>query len=129
MNRSNKPLDEFIRHILIGIEKIERHTKGLDLQGFIANDLIQDAVIRNLEVVGEASKNILKHYSEFSTSRPEIQLSAAYQMRNAVSHGYFAVDLKIVWSTVERSIPELKAQLLQASQEQPQPPAPKEAED
>ena len=51
-------------------------------------------------------------------------------MRNAVSHGYFAVDLKIVWSTVERSIPELKAQLLQASQgqEQPQPPAPKEAE-
>ena len=128
MNRSKKPLDEFIRHILIGIEKIERHTKGLDLQGFIANDLIQDAVIRNLEVVGEASKNILKHYSEFSTSRPEIQLSAAYQMRNAVSHGYFAVDLKIVWSTVERSIPELKAQLLQAGQEQPQPPAPKEAE-
>jgi uncharacterized protein with HEPN domain len=50
-------------------------------------------------------------------------------MRNAVSHGYFAVDLKIVWSTVERSIPELKAQLLQASQEQPQPLAPKEAED
>ena len=129
MNSSKKPLDEFIRHILIGIEKIERHTKGLDLQSFIANDLIQDAVIRNLEVIGEASKNILKHYPEFSTSRPEIQLSAAYQMRNAVSHGYFAVDLKNVWSTVERSIPELKAQLLQASQERPRLPAPKAAED
>jgi uncharacterized protein with HEPN domain len=129
VNSSKKPLDEFIGHILIGIEKIERHTKGLDLQGFLANDLIQDAVIRNLEVIGEASKNILKHYPEFSTSRPEIQFGAAYQMRNAVSHGYFAVDLKIVWSTVERSIPELKTQLLQASQERPQPPAPKEAED
>ena len=104
---------------MIGIEKIERHTKGLDLQGFLANDLIQDAVIRNLEVIGEASKNILKHYPEFSTSRPEIQFSAAYQMRNAVSHGYFAVDLTLVWTTVERSIPELKVQLLRASQERP----------
>ena len=125
MNRSNKPLDEFIRHILIGIEKIERHTKGLDLQGFIADDLIQDAVIRNLEVVGEASKNILKHYPEFSTSRPEIQLSAAYQMRNAVSHGYFAVDLKIVWSTVERSIPELKGSFFRLARNSLSPPPPR----
>jgi len=124
---AKKPLNEFIRHILIGIEKIERHTQGLDLQGFLANDLIQDAVIRNLEVIGEASKNIMKHYSEFSTSQPEIQLSAAYQMRNAVSHGYFAVDLNIVWTTVERSIPELKTQLLRATQERPQ--APREVED
>jgi uncharacterized protein with HEPN domain len=124
---AKKPLNEFIRHILIGIEKIERHTQGLDLQGFLANDLIQDAVIRNLEVIGEASKNIMKHYSEFSTSQPEIQLSAAYQMRNAVSHGYFAVDLNIVWTTVERSIPELKTQLLRATQERPQ--ASGEAED
>ena len=127
MSGAQKPLTEFVRHILIGIEKIERHTQGLDLQGFLANDLIQDAVIRNLEVIGEASKNIMKHYSEFSTSQPEIQLSAAYQMRNAVSHGYFAVDLNIVWATVERSIPELKTQLLRATQEKPQ--APGEAED
>jgi len=70
VNSAEKPLNEFIRHILIGIEKIERHTRGLDLQGFLANDLIQDAVIRNLEVIGEASKNIMKHYSEFSTSQP-----------------------------------------------------------
>jgi uncharacterized protein with HEPN domain len=59
VNSAEKPLNEFIRHILIGIEKIERHTRGLDLQGFLANDLIQDAVIRNLEVIGEASKNIM----------------------------------------------------------------------
>ena len=122
MNSAEKPLNEFIRHILIGIEKIERHTRGLDLQGFLANDLIQDAVIRNLEVIGEASKNIMKHYSEFSTSQPEIQLSAAYQMRNAVSHGYFAVDLNIVWTTVEQSIPELKTQLLRATRKRPHGP-------
>ncbi|MFM1880584.1 MAG: hypothetical protein RLZZ344_818 [Pseudomonadota bacterium] len=121
MNSPKKSLDEFLGHILIGIEKIERHTQDLSLQGFLANDLVQDAVIRNLEVIGEASKNILKHYPGFSTSHPKIQLRAAYQMRNAVSHGYFAVDLKVVWATVERSIPELKAQLLQARQERAHP--------
>ena len=77
MSSTKKSLNEFIQHILIGIEKIERHTKGLDQKSFLADDLVQDAVIRNLEVIGEASKNILKHYPEFSTSRPEIQFSAA----------------------------------------------------
>jgi uncharacterized protein with HEPN domain len=109
-----KSLSDFIQHIQIGIEKIERHTNDLDLNGFLKNDLIQDAVLRNLEIIGEASNNILKNYPEFSSAHPEIQFSAAYQMRNAVSHGYFAVDLHVVWATVERSIPVLKAQLLQA---------------
>ena len=127
MNSTQKSLDEFIQHILIGIEKIERHTLGLNSEGFLKNDLIQDAVIRNLEVIGEASKNILKNYPKFTEDYPGVQLSAAYQMRNAVSHGYFAVDLNIVWSTVERSIPELRTQLIRAAQKRAQ--APREAED
>jgi uncharacterized protein with HEPN domain len=98
----------------LALKKIERHTNELDLSGFLKNDLIQDAVLRNLEVIGEACHNILKNYPEFSSAHPEIQFSAAYQMRNALSHGYFAVDLHVVWTTVERSIPVLKAQLLQA---------------
>jgi uncharacterized protein with HEPN domain len=79
-----KSLSDFIQHIQIGIEKIERHTNDLDLNGFLKNDLIQDAVLRNLEIIGEASNNILKNYPEFSSAHPEIQFSAAYQMRNAV---------------------------------------------
>ena len=50
MSSIKKSLSDFIQHILIGIEKIERHTNELDLSGFIKNDLIQDAVLRNLEV-------------------------------------------------------------------------------
>ena len=114
MSSVKRGLADFIQHILIGIEKIERHTRNLDQSGFLKNDLVQDAVLRNLEVIGEASNNILKSYPEFSSAHPEIQFSAAYQMRNAVSHGYFAVDLQVVWRTVEKSIPVLKAQLLRA---------------
>jgi len=114
LSSKKKSLTEFIQHILIGIEKIERHTKDLDQSGFLKSDLVQDAVLRNLEVIGEASNNILKSYPEFSSINPEIQFDAAYQMRNALSHGYFAVDLDVVWKTVERSLPALKAQLLHA---------------
>ena len=61
---------------------------------FLVNKLVQDAVIRNFEVIGEASNNIEKHYPEFVVEHPELPLASAYQMRNAVVHGYFKVDLK-----------------------------------
>ena len=51
-------------------------------------------MIRNFEVIGEASNNIEKHYPEFVVEHPELPLASAYQMRNAVAHGYFKVDLK-----------------------------------
>ena len=61
---------------------------------FLVNKLVQDAVIRNFEVIGVASNNIEKHYPEFVVEHPELPLASAYQMRNAVAHGYFKVDLK-----------------------------------
>ena len=61
---------------------------------FLVNKLVQDAVIRNFEVIGEASNNIERHYPEFVVEHPELPLASAYQMRNAVAHGYFKVDLK-----------------------------------
>ena len=61
---------------------------------FLVNKLVQDAVIRNFEVIGEASNNIERHYPEFVVEHPELPLASACQMRNAVVHGYFKVDLK-----------------------------------
>ena len=71
---------------------------------------MQDAVIRNFEVIGEASRNIERHYPEFATSHTELPLASAYEMRNALAHGYFKVDLNIVWKTIENDLPGLKAQ-------------------
>ncbi len=72
---------------------------------FLDSPLVQDAVIRNFEIIGEASNNIEKHFPEFAAAHPELPLAFAYQMRNAVAHGYFKVDLAIVWTTIHRELP------------------------
>jgi uncharacterized protein with HEPN domain len=81
---------------------------------FLQNELVQDAVIRNLEVLGEASNNILKHYPEFAAQHPELPLAFAYQMRNAIAHGYFKVDYQIVWRTIHADLPALSIQVQNA---------------
>jgi uncharacterized protein with HEPN domain len=63
----------------------------MDEVTFLASKLVQDAVIRNFEIIGEASNNIEKRFPEFVASHPELPLSSAYQMRNAVAHGYFMI--------------------------------------
>lgn len=69
--------------------------------------MAQDAVIRNLEVIGEASHKIETRYSDFAADHPALPLTVAYQMRNAVAHGYFKVDPEIVWKTIQGELPEL----------------------
>ena len=72
--------------------------------------MAQDAVIRNLEIIGEASRNIEQRYPEFAGAHPELPLASAYEMRNVLAHGYFKVDLTVVWKTLEGDLPELQAQ-------------------
>jgi uncharacterized protein with HEPN domain len=80
---------------------------------------VQDAVIRNFEVIGEASRNIERYHPAFATAHPNIPWSDLYTMRNRVAHGYFSVDLEIVWKTIQRDLPPLArdiAQLLNSIQ-------------
>ena len=105
-------LVSYLTHIVQSIERIESYTQDMDEVGFLKNGMAQDAVIRNLEVIGEASRNIEKRYPDFAKSHPELPLAPAYEMRNALAHGYFSVDLSIVWKTIERDLPELRAQVL-----------------
>ncbi len=78
---------------------------------FLSKTIVQDAVIRNFEIFGEASNNILKHHPEFAEAHPGLPLAFAYQMRNAVAQGYFKVDLPIVWKTIHAELPGLHAQI------------------
>ncbi len=100
----------YLEHILQAIERIQRYTEDIDEAAFFQNEMAQDAVIRNFEVIGEASRNIERHYPGFATTHPELPLASAYEMRNALAHGYFNVDLNIVWKTLENDLPELQAQ-------------------
>ncbi|WP_205068465.1 HepT-like ribonuclease domain-containing protein [Photorhabdus bodei] len=76
----------------------------MDELAFLNNQLVQDAVIRNFEIIGEASNNIGKHYPNFAVANPELPLSFAYLMRNALAHGYFKVDFEIVWKTIHSAL-------------------------
>ncbi|MDZ7939304.1 MAG: DUF86 domain-containing protein [Rhodoferax sp.] len=111
MSRDQQRLADYLDHILQAIDRINRYTDGLTQASFLANEMAQDAVIRNFEIIGEASHNIEVYYPEFAAAHPSLPLSFAYQMRNAVSPGYFSVDLDIVWKTISSNLPDLYQQV------------------
>ena len=104
MKRDPQRLPDYLNHILEAIERIEEYVSELEEMAFLGNKLVQDAVIRNFEVIGEASNNIEKRFPEFVAAHPELPLTSAYQMRNAVAHGYFQVDFEILWKTIQRDL-------------------------
>ena len=76
--------------------------------------MIQDAVIRNFEIIGDASKNVERVAPEFIATHPELPLAFAYDMRNLLAHGYYKVDVAVVWKTIERDLPFLQQQVTMA---------------
>jgi uncharacterized protein with HEPN domain len=72
---------------------------------------VQDAVIRNIEIIGEASNNIQRVDPAFAAQHDDIPWLVMYTMRNLVSHGYDKVDLEIVWKTIQSDLPSLHAQI------------------
>jgi uncharacterized protein with HEPN domain len=102
---------DYLRHILDAIANIQDYTAGATLSSFLADRKTCDAVIRNLEVIGEACNNIAKHHPDFATQNAAIPWGFAYEMRNALAHGYFTVDHAIVWQTIQNDLPQLKVQI------------------
>ena len=107
MTREPQRLADYLGHIAQAIERIGRYTADLDEAAFLRSELVQDAVIRNFEIIGEASRNIERHHPDFAAAHPELPLAVAYEMRNALAHGYFKVDLNIVWRTIRTDLPQL----------------------
>jgi uncharacterized protein with HEPN domain len=103
---------DYLQHILEAIDNIQDYTAGMDLDAFMADRKTRDAVIRNLEVIGEACNNVAKNNSIFAAEHSNVPWGFAYEMRNALSHGYFTVDHAIVWQTVQQDLPKLQSQIL-----------------
>lgn len=97
-----------LQDMLESLEKIERYTAGLTFERFAQDDRTVDAVVRNLEVIGEAARQIP---SEVRERCPEVPWRRVIGLRNVVVHEYFAVDVEIVWTVVRQSLPELKEAL------------------
>lgn len=107
MSKPKQRLIDYLSHIQEAIERIEQYIEDTSEIDFLNSSLLQDAVIRNFEVIGEASHNIEVKFPVFVAEHPELPLADAYQMRNALSHGYFKVDLELVWRTIHNDLPEL----------------------
>ncbi|MDR7148137.1 uncharacterized protein with HEPN domain [Hydrogenophaga palleronii] len=100
MTRS-KPLRtaDYLLHIVEAIDNIQNYTASQDAAIFKADRKTQEAVIRNLEIIGEVCNSVVKNGPAFAQSHPQVPWGFAYEMRNALAHGYFTVDLDIVWTT------------------------------
>jgi uncharacterized protein with HEPN domain len=105
-------LNDFLDHILEAINRIEDYTSSLGYAEFCRSTRDQDAVIRNFEIIGEASRNIAQNFPEFVAAHPELPILSAYDTRNALLHGYFGVDLEIVWQAIHRDLPLFKRNIL-----------------
>ncbi len=108
---------DYLEHIRDAIERILRYVEDLDATAFAGNELVQDAVIRNIEIIGEASRNIEQVDPGFIARHREIEFADARAMRNAVAHGYYEVDLGIVWETVEKNLTLMHSQVASALRE------------
>ena len=96
----------YLRHILDAILKVELYLQGLDEAAFMADSRTQDAVARQLEIIGEATKRISGDVRSRSPDTPWQDIAG---MRNKLIHDYFSIDLRRVWNTAKRDLPPLKA--------------------
>ena|SRR3989344_4513486 len=98
----------YIKHILDAISTIDQFTKNIEFEGFVENKLLQDGVVRELEIIGEASKKLS---SDFKDSHSELPWQDIARMRDKLIHEYFGVDLVVVWETVKQDLPNLKQRI------------------
>lgn len=96
-----------VSDILGAVAKIEKYLLGVTQEDFLdqKNDMMQDAVVRELEIIGEAAKGLTR---EFWESYPDIAWFQIAGMRNKIVHDYEQVDLVIVWDTIQEDVPKLK---------------------
>ncbi len=97
-----------LQHIVDCIEKIEIITKDLSYDDYLLDWIKQDAIIRNIEIIGEASKHI---EDKLKDKYPEISWFLIKGMRNFLVHEYFKVDHDAVWNTFQNDLPQLKFQI------------------
>lgn len=95
----------FLDHISQSIDLIEKYTQGQTKDDFLESVDLQDKVIRRLEIIGEAVKNMP---DELQANHTEIPWRRVAGMRDYLIHQYFGVDLKLTWDVVERDVPKLK---------------------
>ncbi len=92
----------WLQDILVSIDNVETYTAGLDFADFATARQVQHAVLFNFQIIGEAANRI---EGSFRSAHPAIPWSQMIGMRNVIVHGYFAVNLQIIWKTITEELP------------------------
>lgn len=95
----------YLRHISESIEHVREFTRGVSKERFLKDALVQSAVIRQLEIIGEAVKNLSPSFRKRHKNVPWKDIAG---LRDKLIHGYFGVDISLVWGICEKDLPELK---------------------
>ena len=105
---SKRGIEELLYDILESVKRINDYTKDVSFQKLLKNTMIQDAVIRNMEIIGEAVKNIP---CEFKKKHADVEWKKISGMRDKIIHFYFGVNWEIVWDVVQHKLPDLKRRI------------------
>ncbi|MFA6923972.1 MAG: DUF86 domain-containing protein [Bacteroidales bacterium] len=108
MNPAQRKYALYIEDMLTSIKRIEEYTNNKSFSEFKKNYMIVDAVIRNFEIIGEATKNIPADIQE---RHKEIPWKKMYNLRNLISHVYFGIDYEMIWEIVKNNLPQNKIDL------------------
>lgn len=119
MSRNGSQLRQYdyVEHMIEAIRLINSYLEGVSFDAFCNDRRTQQAVIFNLLVIGEAATKIGNDYPQWAGKHPEIPWRSMRGMRNRLAHGYFEIDLKIVWETVHTAFKGLEADLARISQD------------
>jgi len=98
---------DYLDHMAEAISMACSYVEGLDKADFMTDKRTQQAVILNLIVIGETATQIAVEYPEFAAAHPAVPWKKMRGMRNRMAHGYFEIDLEVVWDTVQQSLPDL----------------------
>ncbi len=98
----------YLDDVLQAVKKVEKYTRGITFAKLIKNDLLVDGITRNLEIIGEAAKNIPM---DIKKKYPYIEWKKIAGFRDILAHEYFGIDLEVMWDIVKNKLPDLRKKI------------------
>jgi uncharacterized protein with HEPN domain len=115
-------LSDYLDHMRQAAKDACSFVEGMDKADFLEDKRTQQAVVMSLIILGEAATKVMDGHTGFAKAHPEVPWRSMRGMRNRIAHGYFDINLDVVWDTVQTALPELLEQM-------PTPPGEAESEE
>lgn len=108
---SENRLPDYLDHLWKAARQAYSYIEGMDEEAFLADKRTQQAVILNIVIIGEVATKLIQNHGNFLERHPEVPWRNMKGMRNRIAHGYFDIDLHMVWETVRTALPKLLERL------------------